>query len=161
MVSFKLSGFLFVVFVCFLFCWPSSVLAAENDGTIFENIDESEILLGQAYQAILGVEELDIDVSELLYTFNNATEILTKAQLAFDVENFNDAKTYTKSVTEICKSIIDDVEKMKIDAVGSQAHELMMISLVSALGVFVVVVVSTLIYWTFKKRYFTNIWNSN
>ena len=82
----------------------------------------------------------------MLFTFNSATELLLKAQLAFDAENFDDALNYAKSVKEIGNSLIGEVEKMKIDVFSTQIHELMMVLLVSGLGFLIVEVSSKLQY---------------
>ncbi|MDG6223219.1 MAG: hypothetical protein QCH99_08165 [Candidatus Bathyarchaeota archaeon] len=158
MLSVKFKGLLFIFLICFSSSiWILPTFATENDSAVPSFVDESEGLLVQAYEAILDIEELDVDVLELLDSFNNATKFLFQAQLALDTKNFYDAKLYAEFTTEICRSLIAKVEKMKIDAVDSESNQFLSVLLLSALGLSIVLVFSMLNYRTFKNRYYNTV----
>jgi len=144
-----------VIFLCTLspltFC---SVSAAEDESTAVTGIYESELLMAQAYEAILDAEELGAEVSSLLVKFNGATKLLSQAQMAFGSRDFDDAVSYSESVIEIGHDLTENAKILRIEAANKQVYYLGLILISSVLGIIIVIGVCVFSYRFFKKRYY-------
>jgi len=144
------SVLLFALFLMLMF----PVSAAGNQEVAAFSISEAEWSMVQAYEAVLGAESADADVSGLLVRLNDAAALLSEARMAFDVGDFDEAAGYAESTSEVGYEIVDEVEMLEIEVANARVYSSWGVVVISVLGVSVVVVASLVGYSFFKRRYY-------
>ena len=130
------------------------VCASINKEVAAFAISEAEQSMAQAYEAVLDAERVGADISGLLVRLNDAAALLSKARMAFDVGDFEEATRFAESTSEIGYEVVDEAELLEIEANNAQVHRSWWFLGSSALGVSVVLVASLLGYEFFKRRYY-------
>lgn len=158
LVTMRLSNLRFFSITVLLFAIFSmlmlSVSAAGDQEVAASSISEAEWSMAQAYEAVLDAERFDADVSGLLVQLYDATELLSKARMAFDVGDFDEAKGYAESTSEVGYDVVSEAELLEIEAANARVHSSWVFLGISVLGVSVVVVASVVGYRFFKRRYY-------
>jgi hypothetical protein len=130
------------------------VCASINKEVAAFAISEAEQSMAQAYEAVLDAERVGADISGLLVRLNDAAALLSKARMAFDVGDFEEATRFAESTSEIGYEVVDEAELLEIEANNAQVYRSWWFLVTSALGVSVVLVASLLGYEYFKRRYY-------
>lgn len=156
----SVSRLFFVLFVLFVFMTPifaSVALAEINENAAALAIDGAEASVFSAYQAVLEAEKDGADVSGLLVRLNDAAELLAKAHIAYDLEQFDEAAGFADLCSEVGEAVKSDAVELWVETQGSRVWELWL-ALDGSLVVVVVVVFAGFLGWGYvKKRYATKV----
>jgi len=107
---------LFFVFAFSVSIIMSEAFASHLEDTATSSIEKAENALISAYQAVLETERVGTNVAALLTRLNEAGESLVKAQVAFRLEDFDEA---VRSA-DLCYEVGEDVKR--------QAEELLLVA---------------------------------
>ena len=142
---------LLIVLVFSAFIFTTEILASNSEDIATASIEGAENALVSAYQAVLQAEEAGANVSGLLAQLNDAGEFLAEAQVAFRLEDFDNAI----GSADQCKDVGIDVENEAYELKNSAWHEniqrLWLTIMGSVLGV-IVIVSGSFWAWRFLKR---------
>ena len=144
---------LFFVLAFLVSIFMPEIFASNSEDTATTSIDGAENALVSAYQAVLEVEQVGANVSDLLAQLNEAGEFLAKAHMAHTLGDFDEAIRSASLCSEISESVKNDANEMRVKAHGLRAMGSWLTMSVSLVGV---VVVSFGSFWgwrVFKRRY--------
>ena len=155
-VRFFRLGFFFatLLHVALVLMLVFSVSAAGNREAAASSISESKLLMGQAYDAVLGAENFDADVSGLLVRLNDAAELLSNARMAFDVGDFGGAEGYAESASELSYVVMREAKLLENTAADARVNSSWRNLVISIVGVSVVIISSVAGYKLFKMHYY-------
>jgi len=104
-----------------------------------------------AYQAVLGAEGAGADVSGLLVRLNEAGELLTRARMAYKVDDFESALGFAVQCREKLNGFVVEANALRDTAVQERYLDFMFNVVGSVIGA-VTVVCASFVSWFFLKR---------
>jgi len=131
----------------------SEVVALNSEDSAAASIERAEDALVSAYQAVLGAEEVGANVSVLLARLNDAEELLAEAQVAFKLEDFDEAVLSANNCSEIGENVKNEAYELRMEAYGSRVMSSWLTMTGSIVGVVVVGFGSFWGWHMFKRRY--------
>ena len=152
--------FLVVFSVIFVFLFPFFVfegLASSSEDVASLAINQAEDVVTSAYRAVLDAEQARANVSSLLAQLNDAGEFLANAQIAFRLEDFDEAVRLADLGCDIGESVKNEASELRVDAYGSRVMDSWLTVTGSLVGVVVVVLGSFWGWRVFKRRYYQRV----
>lgn len=134
--------------------------ATSNPQDAFSVVSEAEQLIALAYEAVLDAEKVGANISGLLVSLNNASELLSEACMAFEDGDFEAAIQFSGLASGVGNEVMDDAEKLEVEARYAGANRFVWSIVGSVLGVALVVCASFWFYRTFKRRYYARLLKS-
>jgi len=116
----------------------SAIVAAEN-----EVVD--------CYRAVLDAEKTGANVTDLTSTLNEAGGLLSKANLAYSMDNFTSARNFALQSQAKLNGFVAEADALKETAMQERYWDFMVNVVGSAVGA-VAVVVGGFAVWNFLKR---------
>jgi len=144
--------FCFAVLACVLLvaCAPSLVHGAdEHDAGLAVASAESRVV--ECYNFALDAERAGADISELLRVLNEAGDLLSKAELAFGVGDYDGAATYAAQCEGRLAGFEVQAQALRDSASWQRQLDLMVNVVGSAAGT-VAVLVGGWLVWRYLKR---------
>lgn len=146
-----------VVFLAVLVLFaPVSVCTAfslSRDGVCEATIDEVEVAVGSAYAAVLEAEQAGADVSGLLTSLNDASELLTEAHTAYRLGDLDEASRLADLCSELVEAVASEAEQLRLDALAVQTRGVWLTVIGSTVGVVFIVLGGFWGWRVFKRRY--------
>ena len=139
---------IFVLFSILIF--PASATTPQAATTSIKQAEEQMI---QTYKTVLDAESLEADISNLLIEVNEATNLLSKAHMAFDAKNFDDAKNYADSASQTGHEIVEQNKLLVIQAASARTPNTLKLQILSAVAISIVIITSLVVYGVFKRYY--------
>lgn len=129
----------------------SKISASNSENTATTSIEKAENALASAYQAILEVEQIGANVSDLLAQLNEAGEFLAEAHIAYKLGNFDDATNFANQSKSIGEKLKNDAYELKESAWRENIQRMWLTIMGSVLGV-ILIASGSLWTWHFLKR---------
>lgn len=152
MLSWK-NFLLFSVFVFLLVQVSIPYINASNEETVSASIAEAEEALASSYEAVLAAEQAGANVSDLSAQFNVCCEYLSTAHMWYQLGNFENADYFAGLCQDIAEDIKYDALELKTETEKIAGTDFVASTVVSVVGI-VVVLVSSFIVWRFFKRFY-------
>jgi len=130
-----------------------SVAGASDFESAYSKILAAEDSIGEAYGVTLETERVGANVTDLLVWLNYAAGSLSGARMAFREADFETAASFAELSNAVASQVYDEAAKLEIEANVANANRLLVSSVVSVLGVSIVLTLSYLIYGRLKRRY--------
>jgi len=94
-------------------CFPLNVLGSD---AALAAIGEADNVLGRAFGAVLELESIDANVSELMVKLNEAGELLARAKMAYRVGNFSEAFSKAEACSLLANDVLTEASVLKVSA---------------------------------------------
>jgi hypothetical protein len=120
-------------------------------------INQAEDVVVVAYTAVLNAEHVGANVAGLLVQLNEAGELLAEAQVAFRVDDFDEAIRSADLAAEIGSKVKTEADALGLGAYGSMVTGFWLAVIGSLLGIVVVVFGSFWGWRVFKRRYYQRV----
>jgi len=150
----------FLVVSVFLFSLVSVsvpwVSAANGDLAPLE-VAEAEEALASAYEAVLQADEAGADVSGLLDKLNVGSEYLVEAYIWVPLGDSENISHFAGLCYDIALDVHSDAVEAIDEARNSEMNEFVLVMLGSVAGVILVVVLCSVGWHIFKKRYYKKV----
>lgn len=138
---------------------PFNMVQAAGEGV---SVSDSAVRLAEdglasAYQAVLDVELLGVDASDLLKELNAGAEYLSLARVAYRQGRFEDADTYAGLCNAVADDVMVDANNLEFEVRGKSTEVFWLTLTGSLVGVAGVVFASFLVWPVFKRRFIRRI----
>lgn len=121
----------------------------ENDAASAVSAAESRVV--ECYRAVVDAEKAGANVSGLLVRLNEAGDLLSRAQLAYEVGNYDSAVNLASQSQAKLNGFVDDAGVLKADALRQGYWDFMVNVVGSSVGS-VAIVLGGFVFWCFSKR---------
>ncbi len=128
-------------------------VSAANEDTITLGLNEAEETLASAYEAVLEAEQSGANVSGMLIRLNLAGSYLAEAQVWYRLGVSENASHFAGLCSEVVGDMGNEAVELRNDAKRLWEVDFVVKITLSVGGVIVVVVVCTVIWHVFKRRY--------
>lgn len=125
---------------------------AQTDQTT-SKLQAANTAVNQAFNAVLDAEKAGANVTDLLAQINVAEGLLAQAENSDRTGNTNTAATQADSVLPIAQQVTNEAQNAKQTAIVSSQNALWSTIVLTAIGVFVFVLVLFLVWRRFKRNY--------
>ena len=148
-----LSGLLAV-----LFCLSVAVGSAASGADAAElAINQAEDVVVVAYTAVLNAEHVGANVAGLLVQLNEAGELLAEAQVAFRVDDFDEAVRLANLAADIGDDVTGTADALRHEFYGSMVTGSWLAIIGSLVGLVAVGFGSFWGWRVFKRRYYQRV----
>ena len=113
----------------------------------------AEQSVNSAYQAVFNAEESGANVSSLLVRLNEAGWLLSRAQLAYNSENFSSSQQLANQSQEELNGFVADANALKETAMRERYLDFMVNVVGSTVGAVGVVCASFFVWFLLKRKY--------
>jgi cytochrome bd-type quinol oxidase subunit 1 len=138
---------------CLLGVYPT--IAQTDQAT--SKLQAANTAVNQAFKAVLDAEAAGANVTDLLAQINTAEGILAQAENSYRTGDTNTASIQADSVLPITQQVTLDAQKAKQNAIVSIQNAFWSTIVLTAIGIFVFVLVLFLVWRWFKRRYIKNL----
>jgi triphosphoribosyl-dephospho-CoA synthetase len=130
---------------------PSLVLAAQTDATTAISSAKEQIIT--CYQAVRDAEGAGANITSLTAILNDAGVLLSRAELAYSMNNFDAARDFAVQSREGLADCISEANALKETAVQQRSQDFMVNVVGSVVGTFVVLGASAAVWFFLRRRY--------
>ena len=120
-------------------------------------INRADSAIASAYRAVLEAEENGANVSNLLKKLNLGAEALTKANMLYRIEDFDEAVVLANSGYDYGVNVTSEAHRLRESAVYERKQRLYLASATSTLGVGFAVFGGLFGWRLFKRRYYKQV----
>jgi len=131
-----------------------SVCEAASQEAALSSIVEAEEQMARTYEVVLDAEGVGADVSGLLAKLNDAAELLSKARMAYEVDNFEEAVRFAELSSGVGWEVEGEADRLEVEAGQARTNRVWWSVVGSVLAVSIVLFISLLGYQVFKRRYY-------
>ena len=131
----------------------SSALAASNQENAASALDKAEDSVASAYQSVLNLEKLGVNVTDSLSKLNEAADFLAEAQVAYRIGRFDDADRLANLCYDTSNIIKEKTDKSLIQAAAGQSTDVFIRVAGSIIGVAIVGLCGFWAWRFFERRY--------
>ena len=139
--------------VLFSILVPSAAGVSRQEAAV-STVSEAEQFIVQAYEAVVGAESAGAHVSSLLVGLNDAVGLLSEAQVALEVGDFEECIRLAELSREAGSGVGNAARALEVEANYAHANLSWWFAGGSVLGVSIVVLTSFFGYRYFKRRYY-------
>lgn len=138
-----------------LFCIlvPSASGVSSREGAV-STVSEAEQSIAQVYEAVVDAESAGANVSSLLVGLNDAVGLLSEAQLALEVGDFEECIRLAELSREAGSGVGNEARALEVEANYAYVNLSWWFAGGSVLGVSVVILASFFGYRYFKRWYY-------
>jgi hypothetical protein len=146
-----------LVVLVFLFFAPHHfvVMAETDQHTASSALNRAEKASASAFQAVVKAEIIGGNVSDLLTQMNDAGMYMTKAQVAFGFNNYDETISHANQCYGISSNVESQANKLRIEADIRHDIDTVIKVVVSAVSSLIICVGSFFAWRAFKRRYQT------
>ena len=142
------------------FCF-ASVNDDSIDGLAIESrLEQANLTIEHAYSLIIDAEEAGANVSNLLNQLNNAVEFLSKANIAYRLNDFDVASENVDKAFVLAQNIDSSALEFKEQALIDRQNCFFLTLIFCTIGAVVFICCLNLVWRRFKQRYINNIYES-
>ncbi len=147
--------FIIILFVVLTLsvCFLSVQQATAQTDSATSKLQAANTAVDQAFNAVLDAEKAGANVTDLLAQINVAEGLLAQAENSDRTGNTNTAATQADSVLPIAQQVTNEAQNAKQTAIVSSQNALWSTIVLTAIGVFVFVLVLFLVWRRFKRNY--------
>ncbi len=147
--------FIIILFVLLTLsvCFLSVQQATAQTDSATSKLQAANNAVDQAFNAVLDAEKAGANVTDLLAQINVAEGLLAQAENSDRTGNTNTAATQADSVLPIAQQVTNEAQNAKQTAIVSSQNALWSTIALTAIGVFVFVLVLFLVWRRFKRNY--------
>jgi hypothetical protein len=120
-------------------------------------ISDAEQTIGFGFKAVLDAEQAGANVSSLLVKLNEGAELLSRARMAFEDGNLDEAARLSGLSSEVGSQVESEAKALEVEAGNAAVNRFWLYLGSSALAMVVVVLVTFLGYRFLKRRYFEHL----
>jgi hypothetical protein len=118
----------------------------------FSAISAAEEKVVSCYMAVADAQRAGANVSDLLEVLNEAGWLLSKAKLAYSMEDFESAFAYANNSKLMLDKFVEKAEMLRLEAEQKRRWDFMLNFVGSAVGAFCIIVGGSAIWVFMKKR---------
>jgi len=133
----------------------NTAFAQTNQAT--SKLQEANIAVNQAFNAVLDAEKAGANVTDLLSRLNYAIGILAQAETSYRTGYFNKASAQADNVLPLAHQITTAAQNAKQTALVSNQNAFWSTVALTVIGAFVFVLVLFLVWRQFKRNYIKNL----
>jgi hypothetical protein len=152
--NFALSIFIFLSLGSSFYC--GCCVIAQTDQTT-SKLQEANIAIGQAFNAVLNAEKVGANVTDLLFQLNSAAGILAQAENSYRSGDTNTAAAQADNVFSIAQQITTVAQNTKQGAIISGQNNFWLTIAFSVVGTIIFLEALIMFWLWFKRRYIKNL----
>ncbi len=127
-----------------------SAVTAEEANTA---ISQAEHDLNSAYVAVAAAETAEADISALLTKLSSAVDYLSRAHAAYKSGDYENANALAVECSSTVEGVAEDAASLKADTEKARSDKLFLTTLLSSVGLVLLLAFGLLGWWLLKKRY--------
>jgi len=116
-------------------------------------IDQAQGFIVSGYEAVAGADKAGANVTGLLAVLNNASDLLSRADLAFLKADFDSAADFASRSVDTLHAFVNEASVLRDNAEQSRFRDLMVNVVGSILGTVAVFVSSFVVWGELKRKY--------
>jgi len=152
-VQCKLSSMSLLAILLLSLCFVGLNTAFAQTNQANSKLQEANIAVNQAFNAVLDAEKAGANVTDLLTQINTAQSILAQADNSFRTGDSNTAATQADSVLPIAQQVTLDAQNAKQTAIVSSQNAFWTTIALTIVGVSVFALVLFLVWRRFRQNY--------
>ncbi len=139
-----------------LLVWSLGLSASgrNSQDAAVSTVSKAEQSLAQAYAAVVDAESAGVNVVRLLLGLNDANKLLSEAQSALEVDDFEECVRLAELAIEAGSGVANEARVLEVEVNDAHVSLLWWVAGSSILGVSVVALVSVFGYRYFKRWYY-------
>ena len=147
--------FIIILFVILTLsvCFLSVQQATAQTDSATSKLQAANTAVDQAFNAVLDAEKAGANVTDLLAHLNTAQGLLAQAENSDRTGDINTAATQADSVLPIAQQVTNEAQDAKQTAIVSSQNGFWFTIALTVIGVFVFVLVLSLVWRRFKRNY--------
>ena len=138
--------------LCFLSLYPA-VAQTDQTGQATSKLQAANIVVNQAFNAVLDAETAGANVTDLLFQLNYAAGILAKAENSYKTGDFGKAAIQADGVLPIAQQVTTAAQSAKQNAIVSGQNAFWTSIILTITGIIVFVLVLFWVWRRFKQNY--------
>jgi hypothetical protein len=129
-------------------------VSSDQANEVIEQVDRN---LGLAYVAVTEAERGGANVSLLLSKLQIAGNLLSEANIAFRIGDYDSASSYAEASAQAIEGVAEEGARLKMDAEREQIDSFLLTVVLSVVGVVLVLILGLLGWHHLKHVYFKRI----